>query len=147
MKHHVIIIVDGLSDTVLLCTLSKFTKVKNIGLIERYSDFELVNSSPGMNNQTLHFVDIETYYTLNKAKKLKPGETMIPGERKIFNITPSPGASTYPGNAFEDTFKLMEFLANGFTFDSGQFERDLVKKKRLFLLLTNEKTSLNDSQY
>jgi malate dehydrogenase (quinone) len=71
MKHDVIIIGGGVSGTALLYILSKYTNVKNIGLIEKYSDFGLVNSSPRMNSQTLHFGDIETNYTLEKAKKVK----------------------------------------------------------------------------
>jgi malate dehydrogenase (quinone) len=45
MKHDGIVIGGGVSGTPLLYTLSKYTNVKNIGLIEKYSDFELVNSS------------------------------------------------------------------------------------------------------
>jgi malate dehydrogenase (quinone) len=62
----------------------------------------------------------------NTTKKLELGEAKILGDKIIFNITPSPGASTCLGNAFEDTSKLMEFLSNRFTFDSDQFEKDLV---------------------
>ena len=235
MKHDVIIIGGGVSGTALLYTLSKYTNVKNIGLIEKYSEFGLVNSSPTMNSQILHFGDIETNYTFEKAKKVKLyadmvmhylehekvvkgdeglfikvpkmvlavgkdqvktlqdrypsfsqlfpklkmigreeigkieprilegrdpdqellalvtedgytvdfrklcdsfannatkklelGEAKILGEKIIFNITPSPGASTCLGNAFEDTSRLMEFLSKRFTFDYDQFEKDLV---------------------
>jgi malate dehydrogenase (quinone) len=77
MKHDVIIIGGGVSGTALLYTLSKYTNVKNIGLIEKYSDFGLVNSSPRMNSQTLHFGDIETNYTLEKAKKVKRYADMV----------------------------------------------------------------------
>ena len=38
MKHDVIIIGGGVSGTALLYTLSKYTNLKNIGLIEKYSD-------------------------------------------------------------------------------------------------------------
>jgi malate dehydrogenase (quinone) len=65
----------------------------------------------------------------NATKKLELGEAKILGEKIIFNITPSPGASTCLGNAFEDTSKLMEFLSNRFTFDRIQFEKDLVEKE------------------
>ena len=58
MKHDVIIIGGGVSGTALLYTLCKYTNMKSIGLIEKYSDFGLVNSSPTMNSQTLHFGDI-----------------------------------------------------------------------------------------
>jgi len=77
MKHDVIIIGGGVSGTALLYTLCKYTNVKNIGLIEKYSDFGLVNSSPRMNSQTLHFGDIETNYTLEKAKKVKRYADMV----------------------------------------------------------------------
>jgi len=77
MKHDVIIIGGGVSGTALLYTLSRYTNVKNIGLIEKYSDFGLVNSSPRMNSQTLHFGDIETNYTIEKAKKVKKYADMV----------------------------------------------------------------------
>lgn len=77
MKHDVIIIGGGVSGTALLYTLSKYTNVKNIGLIEKYSEFGLVNSSPTMNSQTLHFGDIETNYTFEKAKKVKRYADMV----------------------------------------------------------------------
>jgi malate dehydrogenase (quinone) len=77
MKHDLIIIGGGVSGTALLYTLSKYTNLKNIGLIEKYSDFGLVNSSPRMNSQTLHFGDIETNYTLEKAKKVKKYADMV----------------------------------------------------------------------
>ena len=64
----------------------------------------------------------------NATKKLELGEAKILGENIIFNITPSPGASTCLGNAFEDTAKLMEFLSDRFTFEKVQFEKDLVEK-------------------
>jgi malate dehydrogenase (quinone) len=63
----------------------------------------------------------------NETKKLELGEAKIVGEKIIFNITPSPGASTCLGNAFEDTVKVMEFLSNRFSFDTIGYERDLVE--------------------
>ena len=77
MKHDVIIIGGGVSGTALLYTLSRYTDLRNIGLIEKYSDLGLVNSSPRMNSQTLHFGDIETNYTLEKAKKVKRYADMV----------------------------------------------------------------------
>ena len=77
MKHDVIIIGGGVSGTSLLYTLSKYSNVKNIGLIEKYSDFGLVNTSPRMNSQTLHFGDIETNYTIEKARKVKKYADMV----------------------------------------------------------------------
>ena len=62
----------------------------------------------------------------NTTKKLELGEAKIVGEKIIFNITPSPGASTCLGNAFEDTIKLMDFLENKFKFNKEQFEKDYI---------------------
>lgn len=77
MKLDVIIIGGGVSGTALLYTLCKYTNVRSIGLIEKYSDLGLVNSSSRMNSQTLHFGDIETNYTLEKAKKVKRAADMV----------------------------------------------------------------------
>lgn len=77
MKHDVIIVGGGVSGSALLYTLSKYTNVKSIGLIEKYSDFGLVNTASTMNSQTLHFGDIETNYTLEKARKVKRSADMV----------------------------------------------------------------------
>jgi len=77
MRHDVIIIGGGVSGTSLLYTLSKYSNIKNIGLIEKYNDFGLVNTSPRMNSQTLHFGDIETNYTIEKARKVKKYADMV----------------------------------------------------------------------
>ncbi len=77
MKHDILIVGGGVSGTALLYTLSKYSNVKNIGLIEKYSDFGLVNSASTMNSQTLHFGDIETNYTIEKAKKVKRSADMV----------------------------------------------------------------------
>lgn len=77
MKHDVLIIGGGVSGTALLYTLSKYSDIKSIGLIEKYSDFGLVNSASTMNSQTLHFGDIETNYTIEKARKVKASADMV----------------------------------------------------------------------
>jgi malate dehydrogenase (quinone) len=77
MKHDVIIVGGGVSGTALLYTLSKYTDLKNIGLIEKYANFGTVNSAPNMNSQTLHFGDIETNYTIEKATKVKRYADMV----------------------------------------------------------------------
>ena len=77
MKHDVIIVGGGVSGTALLYTLSKYTDVKNIGLIEKYANYGTVNSAPNMNSQTLHFGDIETNYTIEKASKVKKYADMV----------------------------------------------------------------------
>ena len=77
MKHDILIVGGGVSGTALLYTLSKYTDVKNIGLIEKYSDFGLVNSASTMNSQTLHLGDIETNYSFEKAKGVKWSADMV----------------------------------------------------------------------
>jgi malate dehydrogenase (quinone) len=62
----------------------------------------------------------------NTTRKLELGEAKITGEKIVFNITPSPGASTCLGNAYEDTIKLMEFLNNKYSFDRELFEKELI---------------------
>jgi len=61
-----------------------------------------------------------------KNRKLNLGEAKILGDNIIFNITPSPGASTCLRNAEEDVEKLIEFLGKDFKFDKEGFEMDLV---------------------
>ena len=59
------------------------------------------------------------------TKALEMGEAKITGDKIIFNITPSPGASTCLQNAFDDTEKLINFLGDGYQFDKQQFLTDL----------------------
>jgi malate dehydrogenase (quinone) len=63
----------------------------------------------------------------NTTRKLELGEAKITGEKIIFNVTPSPGASTCLGNAYVDTLKLMEFLGGKYIFNKERFENELVK--------------------
>ena len=70
-RYDVLIVGGGVTGTALLYTLSKYTDIKNICLMEKYSDFGLVNSASYNNSQTLHFGDIETTYSLEKAKSVK----------------------------------------------------------------------------
>jgi len=77
VKHDILIVGGGVSGTALLYTLARYTNIKNIGLIEKYSDLGLVNSSSKMNSQTLHFGDIETNYTFEKAKIVKQSADMV----------------------------------------------------------------------
>ena len=76
-KYDVLIVGGGVVGTALLYTLVKYTDIKNIGLIEKYSDFGLVNSASTKNSQTLHFGDIETNYTFEKAKSVKLMADMV----------------------------------------------------------------------
>jgi malate dehydrogenase (quinone) len=76
-KYKLTIVGGGVSGTALLYTLCKYSNLKDIAIIEKYSDFGLVNSSHLMNSQTLHFGDIETNYTLAKATSVKRFADMV----------------------------------------------------------------------
>src|SRR5665647_3274787 len=76
-KYDVLIVGGGVVGTALLYTLSKYTDIKNIGLIEKYSDFGTVNSASTKNSQTLHFGHIETNYSFEKAKSVKLYADMV----------------------------------------------------------------------
>ncbi len=77
MKYDVLIIGGGVSGTALLYTLSRYTSIRTIALVEKCHDFGCINSSSSMNSQTLHFGDIETNYTLEKAKAVKRSADMV----------------------------------------------------------------------
>ena len=76
-KYEVLIVGGGVVGTALLYTLSNYSNIRNICLIEKYSDFGLVNSASYNNSQTLHFGDIETNYTIEKARKVKAMADMV----------------------------------------------------------------------
>ena len=61
-----------------------------------------------------------------KTKRLELGEAKIVGENIIFNITPSPGASTCLQNAEYDAEKIVSFLGQEYKFDKRRFLKDLV---------------------
>ncbi|HEX7492788.1 MAG TPA: FAD-dependent oxidoreductase [Bacteroidales bacterium] len=75
--YDVLIVGGGVVGTALLYTLSKYTNIRNIGLIEKYADFGLVNSASYNNSQTLHFGDIETNYSIDKARSVKQMADMV----------------------------------------------------------------------
>ena len=77
MKYDVVIVGGGVSGTALLYTLARYTDIRNIAIIEKCCDFGLINSSSRMNSQTLHFGDIETNYSLEKAKRVKRSADMV----------------------------------------------------------------------
>ncbi|MGD1897365.1 MAG: FAD-dependent oxidoreductase [Phormidesmis sp.] len=73
----VVIVGGGVCGTALLYSLSKYTNVGKIALIEKASEVAQVNSKHTSNSQTLHFGDIETNYTLEKARKVNRGASMV----------------------------------------------------------------------
>lgn len=75
--YEVAIIGAGVSGTALLYSLSNYTNINRIALIEKNTEVALVNSHRTSNSQTLHFGDIETNYTLEKAKKVNKAASLV----------------------------------------------------------------------
>ena len=76
-QYDVVIIGAGVTGTALLYTLSKYTDIQSIALVEKYNDVATLNSNASQNSQTLHFGDIESNYTLEKVKKVNTSTNMI----------------------------------------------------------------------
>lgn len=75
--YDVAIVGGGVCGTALLYTLSHYTNVSSIALIEKNAEVALVNSKQTSNSQTLHFGDIETNYSLEKATKVNRAASMV----------------------------------------------------------------------
>ena len=77
MIYDTVIIGGGVTGTAIAYLLSKYTNVENIALVEKYKKLAQVNSANWNNSQTLHFGDIETNYTLEKATKVKDAADLV----------------------------------------------------------------------
>ncbi|MCL9814691.1 FAD-dependent oxidoreductase [Natranaeroarchaeum aerophilus] len=78
-KYDLVIVGGGISGASLLYTTAKFTDIDSIALIEKESELAAINSHHTNNSQTLHFGDIETNYTLEKAEEVKEGAELLAG--------------------------------------------------------------------
>ncbi|WP_092901647.1 FAD-dependent oxidoreductase [Halostagnicola kamekurae] len=78
-KYDLVIVGGGISGASLLYTTAKFTDIESIALIEKESELAAINSDVTNNSQTLHFGDIETNYTLEKAEDVKEGAELLAG--------------------------------------------------------------------
>ncbi len=77
--YDLVIVGGGISGASLLYTTAKFTDIDSIALIEKESEIAAINSHHTNNSQTLHFGDIETNYTLEKAEEVKEGAELLAG--------------------------------------------------------------------
>lgn len=77
-KHYEVVIVGGgISGAALFYELAKYSTAKNICMLEKYEALATLNSKGTSNSQTIHVGDIETNYTLEKAKITKRTAKMI----------------------------------------------------------------------
>ena len=75
--YDVLIIGAGVTGTALLYQLAKFTDLNRLCLVEKYDSIATVNSHAHNNSQTIHCGDIETNYTLEKARAIKRTAYMV----------------------------------------------------------------------
>lgn len=75
--YDVIIVGGGASGTALFFALAKYTNIGSLALVEKYASLGSVNSHPKNNSQSLHVGDIETNYSLEKARQVKPAAMMV----------------------------------------------------------------------
>lgn len=75
--YNVLILGGGITGSALLYTLSNYTNIGSIALIEKYNQLAQVNTKSTSNSQTLHYGDIETNYTLEKAQIVREGAEML----------------------------------------------------------------------
>jgi malate dehydrogenase (quinone) len=78
-EYDLVIVGGGISGASLLYTVATFTDIERVALIEKEDEIAAVNSHHTHNSQTLHFGDIETNYTVEKAEKVKEGAEMVAG--------------------------------------------------------------------
>ncbi len=76
-NYDVVIVGGGISGAALFYELAKYTDVKKICILEKYEDLATLNSKATSNSQTIHVGDIETNYTLEKAKITKRTAKMV----------------------------------------------------------------------
>jgi malate dehydrogenase (quinone) len=75
--YDVVIVGGGVTGTALLYVLSKYTDATKLALFEKYGELAHVNSHYDANSQTLHFGDIETNYSFEKAKEVKEASSLL----------------------------------------------------------------------
>ncbi|WP_169777384.1 FAD-dependent oxidoreductase [Campylobacter mucosalis] len=70
-KHFDVVIVGaGITGMALFYELAAFSDIKKVAILEKYEGVATLNSNGKGNSQTIHFGDIETNYTLEKAQKV-----------------------------------------------------------------------------
>lgn len=89
--------------------------VRKIVPMMKASDVRMAKGYGGMRLQR-----VDTH-----KRELLLGEGKILGDKVIFNMAPSPGASVCLYNAMRDTETVMSFLGECYTFDKARMQKDL----------------------
>ena len=76
-KYEVVIVGGGISGAALAYELARYTDIKSICVLEKYEGIGTLNTKGSSNSQTIHFGDIETNYTLDKAKITRETGKMV----------------------------------------------------------------------
>lgn len=105
------IVMNFLYDLPLIGKLLFINEVKKIVPSVQLKDLKLAKGYGGIRPQIVNL----------NTQKLEMGEAKIVGDKIIFNITPSPGASTCLQNAEDDTNRIISFLGEKYTFDRDRF--------------------------
>lgn len=77
IHYDCIIVGGGVTGTALLYQLARFTDLKRLRLVERHARPAQANSHTHNNSQTLHWGDIETHYSLEKARAMRRDAAML----------------------------------------------------------------------
>lgn len=78
-EYDLVIVGGGISGASLLYTVSKFTDIERVALLEKEGEIAAINSHHTNNSQTLHFGDIETNYSREKAEEVNEGAQLLAG--------------------------------------------------------------------
>lgn len=76
-KYDCLIVGAGVTGLALLYELARFTDLSRIGLLEKCDGVAQVNSHAHHNSQTIHSGDIETNYSLKKARTVRRMAAMV----------------------------------------------------------------------
>ncbi|MDA3966615.1 MULTISPECIES: FAD-dependent oxidoreductase [Helicobacter] len=85
-SYDVAIIGGGISGSALFYTLTHYTDIKKVVLLEKYDRPATLSSSANNNSQTIHAGDIETNYTKEKAKKVRRAAKLIENYALFHNL-------------------------------------------------------------
>lgn len=76
-KFKVAVLGGGIAGSAIFHILSKYTNIDSVALIEKESELGQINSKESNNSQTLHFGDIESNYSKEKALSSKEASEMV----------------------------------------------------------------------